>query len=86
MLTHVKNYRSANLLVCNQFISDPYPWREQDWVELGVKGSFRAKQDRKRVAEDQSVKPLGSLMPGGQRPSGLGAKSTKSTKSTPSPK
>ena len=27
LLMHVKNYRSVNLLVCNQFISDLFPWK-----------------------------------------------------------
>ena len=38
LLTHVKNYRSANLLVRNQFISDPFPWKKTGLGRVGVKG------------------------------------------------
>ena len=47
---------------------------------MGVKGkvSGQSRVAKVRAAEDQGGKPLGSLRPGGQRPSGLGAKSVKS--------
>ena len=88
LLTHIKNYRSANILVCKQFISDPLPWKR---IGVGRVGGMKGKVSRKsrvakvRAAEDQGGKPLGSLRPGGQRPSGLRAKSVKSAKSAPSP-
>ena len=79
MLTHVKSYRSANLLACNQFISDPFPWKETGLGRVGgERQSFRAKQGDKRAAEDQGGQPPGSL-----RPSGLRAKSVKSAPSPP---
>ena len=47
---------------------------------MGVKGkvSGQSRATKERVAEDQGGKPQGCLRPGGQRPSGLGAKSVKS--------
>ena len=82
LLTHIKNYRSANILVCKQFISDPLPWKR---IGVGRVGGMKGKVSRKsrvakvRAAEDQGGKPLGGLRLGGQRTSGPGAKSTKRT-------
>ena len=44
---HVKNYRSANLLACNQFISDLFPCKMGLGRVGGEKQSFRAKQGGK---------------------------------------
>ena len=70
LLMHVKNYRSANLLACNQFISDPFPWKKMGLVEWGVKGkvSRQSRVAKVRVAEDQGGKPPGGLRPVAQEP------------------
>ena len=48
LLTHVKNYKSANLLACNQFISDPFPWKRTGLARVrDERQSFRAKQGGK---------------------------------------
>ena len=48
LLTYVKNYRSANLLACGQFISDLFPWKETGLGRVGgERQSFRAKQGSK---------------------------------------
>ena len=84
LLTHIKNYRSANILVCKQFISDPLPWKR---IGVGRVGGMKGKVSRKsrvakvRAAENQGGQPLGSLRSGGQRPSDPRAKSTKTTPS-----
>ena len=45
LLMLVKNYRSANLFACNQFISDLFPWKRTGLHrEGGERQSFRAKQ------------------------------------------
>ena len=60
LLTHVKNYRSANLVACNQFISDPFPWKRTGLGRVGVKGkvSGQSRVTKVRVAKDQGGKPL----------------------------
>ena len=57
--------------------------REGGWSRVGMKGkvSGQSRVTRVRAAKDQCGKPLGSLRLGGQRPSGPGAKSVKSTPS-----
>ena len=75
---HVKNYRPANLLVCNQFISDPFPQKKTGLDRVGeVRGkvSRQSREAKVRAAEDQSDKPPGGLRTGGQRPSGPRAES-----------
>ncbi|KAF6094865.1 hypothetical protein HJG60_011941 [Phyllostomus discolor] len=48
LLTHVKNYISANLVVCNQFISGSLPWKRTGLGRVGgERQSFRAKQGEK---------------------------------------
>ena len=49
LLTHVKNYRSANQLACNQFISSCSHGREWDWVEWGVKGKVSGQSREAKV-------------------------------------
>ena len=45
LLSHGKNYRPANPLVCNRFISDPLPWKRMGLARVeGERQSFRAKQ------------------------------------------
>ena len=75
MLPHVKNYRSANLLACNQFISGPFPWKRTGLGRVGVRGkvSGQSRAAKVREAEDQGGKPPCGLRPGGPRDS---AKST----------
>ena len=86
LLTRVKNYRSANLVACNQFISGSFPRKR---TGLGIVGGMKGKvsgQSRAakvRAAEDQGGKPLGSLRPGDQRPSSLGAESPKRGRASP---
>ena len=46
MLTHVKNYRSANLLVCNQFISDPFPQKKTGLDRVGEVRGKVSRQSR----------------------------------------
>ena len=69
--------------MCNQFISDPFSRKKTGLVRVGVKGkvSGQSRATKERVAEDQGGKPQGSLRPGGQRPSGPGAKNAKSAPS-----
>ena len=76
MLTHVENYRSANLVACNQFIIGLFPWKRTGLGRVGVKGkvSGQSRATKVRVAEDQGGEPLGSLRTGGQRPSSPGAR------------
>ena len=52
LLTHVKNYRSANLLVYNQFISDLFPWKRMGLGRVGMKGKVSGQS---RVASPQAV-------------------------------
>ena len=48
LLSHGKNYRPANPLVCNRFISDPLPWKRMGLARVeGERQSFRAKQGGK---------------------------------------
>ena len=43
-----KGYKSANLLACNQFISDPFPWKRTGLARVrDERQSFRAKQGGK---------------------------------------
>ena len=90
MMTHVKNYRSADLLACNQFISNPFPWKRtglgrvgtrMELGRVGVKGKVpgQSRAAKVRVAEDQGDEPPASLRPGGQRPSGPRGKSFKNS-------
>ena len=43
LLRHVKNYRSTNLLVCNQFISDLFPWKRTGPGRVAGVGRGKAK-------------------------------------------
>ena len=80
LLTHVKNYRSADLSACNQFISDPFPWKRTGLGRVGLKGkgSGQRRVAKVRAAEGQGHKHPSGLRLGIQRPSGPRAKSIKS--------
>ena len=63
LLMQVKNYRSSNLVVCSQFISDPFPWKRTGLGRVGgrVKGkvSGQSTAAELRAVEDQGGKPPG---------------------------
>ena len=54
LLIHVKNYGSADLLACNQFISDPFPWKRMGLGRVGVKGKVpgQSRAGKVTAAED----------------------------------
>ena len=78
-----KELQSANRVACDQFISGPFPRKRTELGRVGVKGkvSEQSKAGKVRAAADHGGKSPGSLRPGGQRPSGPGAKSVKSAPS-----
>ena len=76
LLMHVKNYKSATLLACSQFTSDPFPWKRTGLARVEGERQFQGKAGRQlRAAEDQGGKPPGGLRLGVQRSSGQRAKS-----------
>ena len=54
LLAHVKNYRSANLLACDWFISDLLPWKRTGLARVGDETIKIQKKKKKGKVPRQS--------------------------------